>query len=138
MRYFDPFLALDEFACGLLSVSPVFSMICNFAMASSCFFVCFFDYWWFLDILAVSAPAGFPDHPHRGLFLVLSVSILSFSWENFTLVYSDSSVLLFRFWDSHLHVTGMRSRWSQYLLKFISRQPNRTRKTRKIRIFFSK
>ena len=83
LKYFDPFLVLDEFSGGLLCFPP-FSEWYSVACACFCLFL------WLLRVLiswtsAVSAPAGFPDHPHRGLFLALSLSTLSFSWENFTL-----------------------------------------------------
>ena len=85
LKYFDNFLALDEFSSGLIYFPLFFEW---YAVACTCF--CLFL--WLLKVLvswstfAVSTPARFPDHPYRGLFLAFSLSILSFSRENFALL----------------------------------------------------
>lgn len=73
LRYFDPFLVLDEFSGQpsffCLSLLPSFeSNLSEIANRTSL-------------KLAVSAPAGFPDHPHRGWFSlpnILNVVLLVF------------------------------------------------------------
>lgn len=72
LKYFDPFLVLDEFSGGLMlisTISPIFLCFCLFdewkkkhgyillALLKITFF-----------FFTVSAPGGFPDHPHRGLY----------------------------------------------------------------------
>lgn len=71
LRYFDPFLVLDEFSGEpsffclslLASFKPNLSEIANRTSLK----------------LAVSAPAGFPDHPHRGWFWFTAYSTRSFT-----------------------------------------------------------
>uniref|UniRef100_A0ACD5YEH2 Uncharacterized protein n=1 Tax=Avena sativa TaxID=4498 RepID=A0ACD5YEH2_AVESA len=72
LRYFDPFLVLDEFSgehqrsvgprspfawsvCASVRTAAVHDYSCYVLTDSSMF-----------GFVAVSAPAGFPDHPHRG------------------------------------------------------------------------
>ena len=59
LRYFDPFLVLDEFS-GELSIPP----LSEWASLACPIPVELID--WLSEFRAVSAPAGFPDHPHRG------------------------------------------------------------------------
>lgn len=69
LRYFDPFLVLDEFSGELPSIRPLPSLFLNHRSSTS-------DAPLGADetkltgslpeFRAVSAPAGFPDHPHRG------------------------------------------------------------------------
>lgn len=70
LRYFDPFLVLDEFSGGLYLLS---SVLCFFMNSDGCSWL--WSYFIILlFVLAVTAPAGFPDHPHRGLMILLSSS----------------------------------------------------------------
>lgn len=72
MKYFDPFLALDEFSGGLSLLSPVSSW---YVMGRLCIRI---EFRFCLDFVilnfAVTAPAGFPDHPHRGSAFIPSIS----------------------------------------------------------------
>lgn len=62
LRYFDPFLVLDEFSGRFCFVSliPLF-LLCSFE--SNLSEINYRKY-----SISVSAPSGFPDHPHRGWF----------------------------------------------------------------------
>lgn len=76
LRYFDPFLVLDEFSGGLLCfVSSVFTWyhVCRGLVFESVFFL-FLTFW--VLYVAVTAPAGFPDHPHRGLIFLRKLMLL--------------------------------------------------------------
>lgn len=72
LKYFDPFLALDEFSgrCSVLLCFTLFLCLKN-VMDSFCnghrLALFFFLFSSFAFDFAVTAPAGFPDHPHRGL-----------------------------------------------------------------------
>ena len=59
LRYFDPFLVLDEFS-GELSIPPLSEWASLGCPISVELIDCLSEF------RSVSAPAGFPDHPHRG------------------------------------------------------------------------
>lgn len=66
MRYFDPFLVLDEF-------SGMFKFFDSLFLAFYPY-VCYlksFSIFCLIIKITVSAPAGFPDHPHRGSILII-------------------------------------------------------------------
>ena len=109
LKYFDNFLALDEFSSGLIYFPLFFEW---YAVACACF--CLF-LWLPKVLVSWTFAVSTPDHPYRGLFLALSLSILSFPRENFTLLNGRpelgwfsflyfSLVFLFWFWDSYIHV----------------------------------
>lgn len=110
LKYFDPFLVLDEFSGGHLCIFLCFliwitkNIVVNLVLYSKNM-----KFW----NIAVTAPAGFPDHPHRGLPIGSSVSFMFFN----DLICLVSNLFLHcgcfffyfsfnRIWDSHIHVAG--------------------------------
>lgn len=104
LKYFDPFLVLDEFS----GHPPLHIRLNSWTLVLGLILMCVgFD-------LTVTAPAGFPDHPHRGFMTSHFITILNkCSLADFELgvnSYLSIDHLYFyhydRIRDCHLHAPG--------------------------------
>lgn len=117
LKNLDPFLMLDHFS-GTTKYNLPYWLKRTFVDFYSCTttiqfhfsvlcYVCVFDF-------AVSPPGGFPDHPHRGSYSILTTHlIMIIIIYNFIALLKGLALLYFdlhlfcRFWDRHLHARGI-------------------------------